>query len=770
MALNVVNRTFTDYQARSLSFLLANSLDPMTVTYTVEPYFGFNLSTLNSVVKEGDGFYLTQGGWEDYGFVAGDTVTIYNLNGAGGTYTGAITYIDGSYLLVGTPPSAADDSYSIGTFSVSKAPEGFDFFFNLVKNSNPGNENSLIDGEVQRFTVDGVDALSVAGSLSMTRLGKQSGGSEMTAQITRIADVSSRKRYEIELTFKLFPWMDSEPFQAAECIKPWAKIVALPQYNNPSVTLTTINSQNGNTGWRNENWNGGVANYTFDSIAWTDDDSNPLTAFDYSQPSNFEIQINGAFTSGSLLNFKMFFPPLNDSEFKNLETNHEINTISAVGSAPIAIATPTTISSATHYSGAAYSVEDITVANNTTYATITGRIVPNADMFTLMDDRDDNDRLYRLWVRCENPALDYNSSDAINVECDYNTAIETPIPLGAYSPVYKDIFLNHYLDPAGDDCITEDDLLRETWLLLPLNTRYTQLAGRIWVVNTVTGSRFLVDEVIVPFDPYPTQSDGTIPFNYTANRGYKLPSLSEMLNVSFIRNSSIDITGYYGVEFKYPVISRWEYWLPQNNANGDFYGNKTKDWQHYSTGNWVMTTEVALQTIDNEEYSNIKQFTIRDYDDWAGTSVFSYELLDGTPITQPVQGEIIKVICTHTPDSMTLGAINVWGNITIEPTESNPRYLISSWIDHGTWLANPLQPLDGETTINVTDNLTNIVFECLFDSSKLNVSNGIKFTSRINLIPKTKVSGHPVTVSQPVGPPIKPLTINGNSNHITIEP
>lgn len=741
MALTVVNREFKDDQNRTLGFLLANSLDYIRATYTVEPFFGMSLSGAMFVMKDGNKFTLSSGSWEDFGFVAGDTLTVNNLGGYGLTETAVISYVDGAVLMCATSISGSYDSYNIGDFYVTKNPEGFNVDFNIIKNSDPLGLQSLIDGEQQRFTVDAVSSMAVNDTLTMTQLGNPSGASTMTATVKRIADVSSRRRYEIALSFYLWPWVDGSSYEAGECVKPYIKIDALPQYNNPGLRLTATNSNLGNTGWKDENWNGGTPAYTPDSIVWTDDNSNTLDAFDYSQPSNFEITVNGAFTSGSKLQFKMFFPSDDDEDFKNLTTDHSKNTIATIRTAPISVATPVTFTSAVHPSGASYTVNAVTVTQFTTYAVITGRIVPNAAFTTLMESRDESNRKYRLWVRCENPSYDYNSSNAVNVEVDYDTAVKTPVPLGAY-PLVKAGLRNHklqnYFISGTRNVITEDDV-QKWWLFrLPKNERYQSITGRVRAYNTVTEESFTLDEHVISLDQWPILSDGTMPISYTQPRGYKLPPSCTLNDVVLSRAPSFDTGGAYGVNFYYPFLSRWEDWLAQDNASNDFYGDKTKEWRHYDLdADWVIQTELEILT-DDGAYSNTENFGIRTYDDWTGTSVFTFFKTDGTPITAPLSDQICKVVCTHTPNVQTNGAYNVWGMITVEPFENAPRWSISTVYAHGGVVANPLQPLSGETQLKVTTNNTNIVFECLFDPSKINIANDVKFTSRINCVPRKK--------------------------------
>jgi hypothetical protein len=498
-----------------------------------------------------------------------------------------------------------------------------------------------------------------------------------------------------------------------------------------------------------------------------------MTALDYTKSSNFEIRINGAFTSGSKFNFKLFFNPILDSEYKNLPTDHEQNTICAVKSTAISVATPVSFTSAVHSSGASYDLINVNVTNHTTYVIITGKFRPTTLFTTLLESRDTNDRLYNLWIRCENPSLDYNSSDAVNVVVESSSAVKTPVPLGSWRDVYSDNLFNHILTDYRASTkvlkvITEDDILRKFIFRLPKSTQFKAVTGRIWAYNIITGSKFLLDEQIVNLEAYPMSTLGIIPANFNTNRGFKLPELSQMLNVELQRYPTIDNYTSYGLRFNFPFLERWEYWLNQDNAHADFFGSKNKNWQHYSAdASWKIESEVAIKTMDDEEYSNVILYEDRTYDDWTGTSVFSFKTIDDVVITKPLDTGLTKVKCVHTPLVMTYGATNVWGSITVEPKENAPRWLISSWFNHGDWPENPLQPLSGENKIKTTINSTNIVFECTFDASKINFSNGIKFTSRINCIPLVKPTHKTFTYTSSTGA-TGYVTINNGDDVLTL--
>jgi hypothetical protein len=97
-----------------------------------------------------------------------------------------------------------------------------------------------------------------------------------------------------------------------------------------------------------------------------------------------------------------------------------------------------------------------------------------------------------------------------------------------------------------------------------------------------------------------------------------------------------------------------------------------------------------------------------------------------------VDGELHRIIATHTNlDASAWDVSNIWGMITIEPTESSPRWICSTIIDIDGNSLNPLSPITGltATLTFLTPNVAKI--ECFFDPGKINLTNGVKFTTKI---------------------------------------
>lgn len=96
-----------------------------------------------------------------------------------------------------------------------------------------------------------------------------------------------------------------------------------------------------------------------------------------------------------------------------------------------------------------------------------------------------------------------------------------------------------------------------------------------------------------------------------------------------------------------------------------------------------------------------------------------------------VENELHKIKAYHGLNVGTWNQSFVWGMITIEPTESNPRWICSTVVPFDNNLSNPLTPISGLYATLTFPSANIALIECYFNPNKINLSNGVKFTSKI---------------------------------------
>jgi len=386
--LQVIGRKFIDDQARELSFPFFSGYDRVRAVYSVEIDFSINLSFSNAVVKDGNSLILTSGSWEDFGIIVGADISgTYGANTIPGGTT--ITYIDGGLMMTDTALSGTDgDSFPSGSIVCDVDPDALEFYFNLIPNSVSGGQNSLIDNEVNRFQVF-LDGLTTGGgTLPFSQLGNKSGG----AGISAIVDRTGTTTYDIYIYFNSWGVKLPSEFLASACLKPYIKIIAYPQFNNPTVSIETVNTpSDANTGLWNEVGNGATPAYDLDSISWFGG------SFFYNEESIFTAVINGNFDATSKFNVCIFFDSDIDSEYKNLPLSLNNNLMFNSSNSALGIGVSSGFVSGTRADGSNFTM-DLDIDTTSTTATIIGTINGNTDFKDFIESLAEEDRKFKILI------------------------------------------------------------------------------------------------------------------------------------------------------------------------------------------------------------------------------------------------------------------------------------------------------------------------------------------------------------------------------------
>jgi len=722
MAYQITSRKFIDYQGRELSFPYASGFDPITAKYVMQGNFAIEFSSVQSVLITDNELVLLTGSWEDFGFITGAGITgTYGPHTIPGGTT--ITYIDGATMVVSASLNTDDDPYTSGSISCNDAPDALELLFNLVPNQNASeNEYSLIDGEVNRFQVN-LNSLGVGATIPFTRAGNFSGGSIMSATVKRLADSGTKRTYELAISYKLWTVKNSDLYLTTNCVKPWLKIRIMPEFNNPTVFSDIINSpSDANTGWLNERGNGNLPDYVKAGISWKNSLGVTLPGFDYSQASLFEANITGIFTAVSKFNICWFFDSIEDADYKNLPLSIENNLMFIVSDTPLAVGTSGSIPGSSREDGSQLVLSDIEITQTGSAAKIKGKFTPNEKFTAFFQANQAENRNYRLIIRCEDPGLSNNLVNPVWVNVDSGIAEKQIIPLGPYPLNIQRIYGHDDEFPKSPNLFIEDDIRINTLFKLPKGIRYNSIIVGIVAYNIATGENFKLESKEIDLSAYPLLPDGTSPVNYYALQDMNLSQTNPHKAVEMSRLPSLDDSDEYGIEINYCTLLNWRYWIPLPQASFDFFPNQNQNWFNYESSPWVVAFGMQIFT-DEGTYENLLTVPFKNYDDFAGTSVFTYFRMDGTPLSKPLTNEQIRIVCTHTP-AVGINVLDTcWSQITIEPFEGSPRWE-SSTLYPSTDPNNPLGPAQQTLTP------TQVITECTYDPGKVSNPDKISFTSR----------------------------------------
>lgn len=760
MGLQVKQRWYVDHLGRTIGFPVGNQGDKGVYVVEYSCFFG-TYATQNSpiqVIGGGDTtIQLSQGTWEELGITSGDTIIIDLQNDEGdlvliGSTT--VLIVEGNELRIDFSYSYSFTSFNGFVYS-NKTPQSVETLFNLIPHDQNDGMESFIDSSITKLRYNNLASLNPSNSAPMTLVGNVSGSIINSAVISRLNNETDPISggniliYQISISFQWYGYLSAflqDYFFDGKTVTPIVKTSIFPQFNNMGILLSnTFKLQNdGNSGFRDENFNQGVDNFTVDSFVWRDVNSNPIGAFDYQNPSRFEFQVTSLAGFGN--NFGLiFFNDVQDldtisanTDNNNGDFNHARHTILA----EVATLTATTgqsFNSVLGVNGEQLSFSEINISVAGNIATVTGLITPNSQFADKFSEPDYLEKNFAFLFRCETSSFGANNySTTVNSTLWTGQGEVAPIILGQFDggrTIYD--HLRNQLYFKEEYAIIEDDNRVQYGAMLNKNEQYTGIRFSNIVINNVTSDFFVLESYTFDIDNT-IQMDGSQNISVNIPVYFNQPQLAQNSRFLAVRNSAQDTPSQYRVDLSFPFLQRWEYWQPQSGVDIQFYNVANKDWLNYNLiGDWQLATRTELITpVGN--YVNDWKYGIQGYDHNPNLShVWEFERLDSTPITTPLLGEVILIRSKWT--SLTVPFVQYdqhtgWGNITVEPFEGQPRPVISSVYQQGNQPQNPLIPINGSgDMLSVTGWGTNeLVFECLFDPNRINTNTGVSLTSRVN--------------------------------------
>jgi hypothetical protein len=280
---------------------------------------------------------------------------------------------------------------------------------------------------------------------------------------------------------------------------------------------------------------------------------------------------------------------------------------------------------------------------------------------------------------------------------------------------------------------TEDDLAFSGVFELDKGEDWDAVNVILEAFNSVTEERFTLQSVVYNLLGVQVSNDGKYLVNESQNIVSTLPNTSVKRLSTLTLDPNYETAFVYAMRIYYPFLLRWEYWIAQANANVDFFPNQNKNWFPYdNTGDWGVRLQLQLQKGGGAKTFEA-DLDILDYD--SNSNIISTTELflqnTGQNVSAVVEGEIHRIEVTHELVSGTWDINKVWGMITVEPKEAARRWILSTIVPQDNNPNNPLFPISGNFASIQQINPSIIVVSCLFDSGKINLTNGVKFTGKI---------------------------------------
>ena len=725
MPIQIINKQFTDLFGTTTNYYHANTGDKTTIELEIEEKISvqsggsvgiLEIDPINNVIIWNTGNFL------DEGFRVSDTVSFRIFSSSGSllhSWSATVNSVTANAMDVSTITNLYD--YTAGEilliFVEGRKRESLTLYLNHVANGTTGSEFSSIDGEATVFHFN-LNAYVQYATYTGIQVGNKSGQFECTAEILDNTDYASgidTRSYVLTVEIIQSGLYQSALFDFANCLKFYAKFKWQSLQDEPFNNYVQIFNDDANTGWFNQAFNVDLLNASV---------LQGITEIDYVNPTSGQIiidSLSGDYAFGCAY-------VSNDSTYYKNRTFDQSALSMILETRQFTIGIPESSAINEFGAGFDFQIDNVTVLG--TQYTIDYTFTPNAQFGTFIGNQEEDNRNLYVWARFGNVNL-----------LVFSTEMITEPPVGGLIDVVQNIFLDHSenvttsIETADDyEANIEDDLAFTGKFLLNKGEVYEYLTVYIEAFNTVTQENFILNSVLFDFASVPFNGTKHL-LNFNLPVQSQLPLTSEKRNALCVLDTSIDTLTQYGIQVYFPFLYRWEYWLEQLNASIDFYpDNQTKNWYPYdSTPDW--TVRFHLEAVKGGlAYTFDNELLIKDYDSEPLIQQDIQLIIDSTntPVNVVIENELMRIVATH--ENLDLTAWNpfeTWGMITVEPTESSPRYILSTVIPFDNDVNNPLTPLSG-LLMNITYPSPNIArMECYFDPTKINLENGCKFTTKI---------------------------------------
>ena len=735
MPIQIISQEFTDIFGNTKTFYQCDAGDFIQAKIVVKS--SISASTANAgtsfVLNPIDNIVTASGSvnWLTEGFRIGDWVQFIKFNSGGGvitSWTTQVTNVTSSALDVNSIPtwigSGSGEIIQVTSMNITYGQKRNSVVIDMnhVANGSAGSSFSLIDGEQTRFTFDLTTATS--SPQNAIQIGNRSGQFDSVVRITDVTQAitgvppSSSNNLYYQFDFQIIQSGIYEPsyFAFGNCLKFNSNMNFQRFAGEPSNNYLLQFNDDADTGWFDEAFNSGVPEATI---------VQGVSELAYDAPTSFQIVID---SSSSSFGIGASYIPDNELYFKN-KLQSQSNLGMTTWTIFMSLFSPQT--SPLNPVGAGYTLEIVSNTSVGTIYTIDVKFTPNTDFNTFMDSCDEGDRLFRLWFKFGN----------VNLLVFNDQLISNP-PIGGVLNLSASTYLDHSenLTDAttfknGYSADIEDDLAYIGKFKLDLNDNTIEsFTARIEALNSITGESFTLQNAFFNIATIPFVG-GKYIINQTQAIVTTLPTTSVKRNALLVLDSSIDSPTQYGVKIYFPFLYRWEYWLQQLNADSDFYPNdQTKNWFEYGNHpDWNLNLHLEL-VRGGLAYIFDDVINLKDYD--ANDNIRSQIeiFIDSTNQNVGIvtEGQLMRVVGTHELfNGETWEQLSVWGMLTIEPKESAPRWISSTILPTDFNSLNPLSPLSGAFCDLTFPTPTIARMECFFNPDKINLENGVKFTTKI---------------------------------------
>ena len=555
-----------------------------------------------------------------------------------------------------------DLTESTAVIALNQDPLGFTYEYGLIENDEGTNFRSKVDGNDMKYEYSTSASYIPTSHSPMSAVGKLS---------WQIGDVSIKNltttgerdtftyRYEIIHTFYIHPFylhqhlldvyditneaMRTNPvapkyFLRNNCLKHVFRTRAYRSLQNPNVYQELVfDKHDGNTGWFDEEYNGGTAEYTASNLVYQDASANTLDALDLNNTTTVTFQIDeetAEIADYVCINFIAL--PETDDDYKNINSLMLDNYVwdrAIVQSGGGAV-------NGDNYGGAFQVFENFEVVAQVGYVDVSVDVNFGASAISKINTLSDKGYLIAAYVvGTGKTAQDANYTTVLIDVNRIKTYISDDVVV-----VDNDILFHDQNDnttvQASPKIKVEDEIVVDSLVTLDrtnLDLQFDNIS--VQVIATDGTDTAILQQYDIDFSSLSEINDVRY-INQTELTPFNVNTSEIRKEIKVYRSPSQDVSDVVAYRIQYPFLFRWEYWeqLIINTLPNDFL-DTTQDFNGYNQ-DWIRLGALSgwsikyriVSTVDlNGQLSEITtDETLVEYDylanaDWQDEEILCYD-------------------------------------------------------------------------------------------------------------------------------------------------
>jgi hypothetical protein len=659
-------------------------------------------------------------------FFVGDTITIVGAfkTANNGTYT-VTEKIDNQRIRVNT----SFQSSFVGTNGkvyVVTPFRGVRYFHNFIENDGATTFNDLTTNEQRLFKIADADNTNVTpknmvfnglkdyqiGGATIQGNGTSTYGQKFTIKHSTIVTPLFLESQYADLLLRVKP----EYYEAGNCLKHIFQIECNRDLSNPNDNqIVLFDEKLGNTGWFDENYNGGTNGYTVSNVQITRvSDSASVNALELTNACDitFRVTNTSAFSNTLTKGMATFWqlPQQNNyvSNARNLQENFVYDyALQTIGAATV---------------GGTYGVAiDEFVITYVDASNIDVRIRTSIDITSQGYINENTDKRYLVGFIVEKHSLTRETSDKVHLLINVN---DFSIQLFDTELISNDtVFLQHRFSDVADgfasvDVFPTDDVVAYSQFNIDFNGLESDGINIVSVAHELVFKKSGFAEILVESNSVNTLTsvflNGYVPLiDVEQNRAFKLSDGDFRKLITVDRDSANDSGTIFAYKTTYPFITRWEYWEALSGVNnppsGVFDSTLPNNginhyWHRYQTQGYTLNYRLRFTILQNGEQftqefdSPLVTRPFNDNAEWGNESIKSYDLSSVELVAGGVKflqtGAKTKVVASFekvsgTPPDVADVDIVFWGIVKEKGTIQSVVRYSSVYSNNGsTWFSS----------------------------------------------------------------------------------